>query len=58
MIGVLLLFVILTVIIYFGIRNVQKITGKQLIQLTTIGVYVIISLTLAMLLMFGLVILF
>ena len=58
MIGVLLLFVILTVIIYFGIRSVQKITGKELIQLTKIGVYVIISLTLAMLLMFGLVILF
>jgi len=58
MIGVLLLFVILTVIIYFGIRNVQKITGKEFIQLTKIGVYVIISLTLAMLLMFGLVILF
>ena len=58
MIGVILLFVKLAVLIYFGIRGVQKMTGAQALFLTKIGMYAIISVTLAMLLLFGIVILF
>jgi hypothetical protein len=58
MIGVILLFVILAVLIYFGIRGVQKMTGAQALFLTKTGMYAIISATLAMLLLFGIVILF
>ena len=58
MIGVILLFVILAVLIYFGIRGVQKMTGAQALFLTKTGIYAIISVTLAMLLLFGIVILF
>jgi hypothetical protein len=55
MIRVYLLFVILTVLVYFGIQGIQKITGKQALALTRAGAYAIISSTLAMLLMLGLV---
>ncbi len=58
MIGVILLFLVLAVLIYFGIRGVQKMTGTQALFLTKTGVYAIISATLAMLLLFGIVILF
>jgi hypothetical protein len=58
MIGVILLFVILAMLIYFGIRGVQKMTGAQALFLTKTGMYAIISATLAMLLLFGIVILF
>lgn len=55
MIRVYALFLILTVLIYFGIQGIQKINGKQAMALTKAGAYAIISSTLAMLLMLGLV---
>jgi hypothetical protein len=58
MIGVILLFLILAVLIYFGIQGIQKMTGTQALFLTKYGMYAIISATLAMLLMFGIVIVF
>jgi hypothetical protein len=58
MIGVFLLFVILAVLIFFVIRGVQKMSGAQALFLTKAGMYAIISATLAMLLMFGIVIVF
>ena len=58
MIGVILLFVVLAVLIYFGIRGIQNMTGEQALFLTKAGMYAIISATLAMLLMFGIVIVF
>ena len=58
MIGGILLFLILAVLIYLGIRGVQKMTGAQALFLTKAGMYAIISATLAMLLLFGIVILF
>jgi hypothetical protein len=53
MIGVILLFVIIAVLIYFGIRGIQKMTAEQALFLTKAGMYAIISATLAMLLLFG-----
>ena len=53
MIGVILLFLILAVLIYFGIRGVQNMTAERALLLTKIGMYAIISATLAMLLLFG-----
>ena len=58
MIGVILLFLILAVLIYFGIQGIQKMTGAQALFLTKAGMYAIISATLAMLLLVGIVILF
>jgi hypothetical protein len=58
MIGVFLLFVILAVLIFFGIRGIQKMSGAQALFLTKAGMYAIISATLAMLLLFGIVIVF
>lgn len=58
MIRVFILFSVLAVVCYFGILVAQKITGEQFFKLTKILGYVIISSALAMLLMFGLVILF
>jgi hypothetical protein len=58
MIGVILLFVVLAVLIYFGIRGIQKMTGAQALFLTKAGMYAIISATLAILLLFLIVILF
>jgi hypothetical protein len=52
MIGVILLFLVLAVLIYFGIRGVQKMTGAQALFLTKAGIYAIISATLAILLLF------
>jgi len=58
MIGGILLFLILAVLIYLGIRGVQKMTGAQALFLTKVGMYAIISATLAMLLVLGIVFLF
>ena len=58
MIRVFALFLILAVLIYFGIQGVQKITGKQAMVLTKAGMYAIICSAIAIMLMFGLVILF
>ena len=58
MIGGILLFLILAVLIYMGIKGIQKMTGAQALFLTKAGMYAIISATLAMLLLFGIVILF
>jgi hypothetical protein len=53
MIGVILLFLVLAVLIYFGIRGIQKMTGAQALFLTKLGMYAIISATIAILLLFG-----
>jgi len=53
MIGVILLFLILAVLVYFGIRGIQKMTGEQALFLTKLGMYAIISATIAILLLFG-----
>ncbi len=58
MIRVIFLFLILTALVWGGILAVQKLTGKQALDLTKAGMYAIISSTLAIVLMFGLVILF
>lgn len=58
MIRVLFLFLVLAVICYVGILAAEKITGKRFLKLTKIAGYVIISSMLAILLMFGLVMLF
>ena len=58
MIGAILLFLIVSALIFFGIRGVQKMTGNQALLLTKVGMYAIVSTTLAMLLLFGIVILF
>jgi hypothetical protein len=58
MIGVILLFLILAVLIYFGIRGIQKITGAQALFLTKVGMYATISATIAIVLLVGIVILF
>jgi hypothetical protein len=52
------LFLLLAVLCYAGILTAEKITGKQFLRLTKIAGYVIISSMLAIMLMFGLVILF
>jgi hypothetical protein len=53
MLGVILLFLVLAVLIYFGIRGIQKMTGAQALFLTKLGMYAIISATIAILLLFG-----
>jgi hypothetical protein len=58
MIRVILLFVILTAVVWAGILGVQKLSGKQALDLTKAGVYAIISSTVAIMLMFGLVMIF
>jgi hypothetical protein len=58
MIRVILLFVILAALVWAGILGVQKITGKQALSLTKAAVYAIISSSVAIALMFILVILF
>jgi hypothetical protein len=58
MIRVILLFLVLTALVWGGILGVQKLTGKQALSLTKAGMYAIISSTLAIVLMFILVILF
>jgi hypothetical protein len=53
MIGVILLFLVLAMLIFFGIRGIQRMTAEQALLLTKIGMYATISATLAMLLLFG-----
>ena len=58
MVRVVFLFLVLAVLCYLGIKDTEKLTGKQLVLLTKIAGYVIISSALAMVLMFILVALF
>jgi hypothetical protein len=58
MIRVFLLFLVLTALVWGGILGVQKLTGKQALDLTKAGMYAIISSTVAIMLMFVLVMLF
>jgi hypothetical protein len=55
MIRVIFLFVILTALVWLGILGVQKLTGKQALDLTKAGMYAIISSTVAIMLMLVLV---
>ena len=58
MIRVILLFVVLAALVWASILGVQKLSGKQALDLTKAAVYAIISSSVAVALMFGLVILF
>jgi hypothetical protein len=58
MIRVILLFLVLTALVWGGILGVQKLTGKQALDLTKAAVYAIISSTVAIMLMFVLVTIF
>ena len=58
MIRVVFLFLILSVVAYLGIKATEKMTGQQLIKLTKILGYVIISSSLALMAMFTMVIFF
>lgn len=58
MIRVIILFLVLSVLAYLGIKATEKMTGQQLIKLTQIAGYVIISTSIAIALMFAMVIFF
>jgi uncharacterized protein HemY len=58
MIRVIFLFLVLTALVWAGILAVQKLTGKQALDLTKAGMYAIISSTVAIVLMFVLVTIF
>lgn len=58
MIRVIFLFLFLMFVVWAGILGVQKMTGKQALDLTKAAVYAIISSSVAVALMFVLVILF
>lgn len=58
MIRVIFLFIVLALLVWLGILGVQKMSGKQALDLTKAAVYAIISSSVAILIMFGLVILF
>ncbi len=58
MIRVIFLFLVLSVLAYLGIKATEKMTGQQLLKLTKISTYVIISSTVAIVLMFLLVYIF
>jgi hypothetical protein len=58
MIRVVFLFLILTAIVWIGILGVQKLSGKQALDLTKAAVYAIISSSVAIAIMIGTVILF
>ncbi len=58
MIRIVLLFVILTALIWAGILGVQKLSGAQALNLTKAAVYAIISSSVAIAIMIGTVILF
>jgi len=58
MIRVILLFIFLVVLVWLGILAVQKMTGAQALSLTKHALYAIISSSVAVALMVGLVILF
>ena len=58
MIRVIFLFLMLTALVWLGIIALQKITGKQALSLTKAAGYAIISSSVAVALMFMLVVLF
>lgn len=58
MIRVIFLFVVLFAVIWGAIQGFRYMTGKQALALTKIAGYSIISASLALIVMFGLVILF
>lgn len=58
MIRVIFLFLVLSALAYLGIKVTEKMTGQQLIKLTRIAGYVIISSSVAIVLMFAMVIFF
>ncbi len=58
MIRVVFLFLILTAIVWISILGVQKLSGKQALDLTKAAVYAIISSSVAIAIMIGTVILF
>jgi hypothetical protein len=58
MIRVVFLFLVLTALVWAGILAVQKLSGKQALDLTKAGMYAIISSTVAIVLMFVLVTIF
>jgi len=58
MIRVIFLFLVLSALAYVGIKATEKMTGQQLIKLTKIASYVIISSSIAIALMFAMVIFF
>jgi hypothetical protein len=58
MIRVILLFLMLTGLTWLAILAVQKMSGKQALDFTKAGLYAIISSTVAIVLMFVLVMLF
>lgn len=58
MIRVVFLFLILTAIVWVSILGVQKLSGKQALDLTKAAVYAIISSSVAIAIMIGTVILF
>jgi hypothetical protein len=58
MIRIILLYLVLTALVWGGILGVQKLTGKQALDLTKAGLYAIISSAVAIVLMFVLVMLF
>ncbi len=58
MIRVVLLFVILTALIWAGILGAQKLSGAQALNLTKAAVYATISSAVAIMLMFVLVMIF
>ena len=58
MIRVVILFLILTIIVFLTIQGIQKITGKQVLDYSKTVLYAMISSAVAIALMFGLVIIF
>lgn len=58
MIRVVFLFIVLAALVWFGILGIQKMSGKQALDLTKAGMYAIISSSVAIALMFILVELF
>ena len=58
MIRVIFLFLILSLLAYLGIKATERMTGRQLVKLTKIASYVIISSSIAVAVMIGMVIFF
>ena len=54
MIRVVFLFVVLAALVWLAILGVQKMTGKQALDLTKYAFYAIISSTVAVMILFGL----
>jgi hypothetical protein len=58
MIRVIFLFLVLSMLAYVGIKATEKMTGQQLVKLTKIAGYVIVSSSIAFAVMIGMVIFF